>query len=79
MYILCNFSNTDFDVVFLQEVWYKDDYNFLKDCTKSRYRITKFDEECGRLNPVCFNSDSHIYSRNSNLKVVNYFYIDDTP
>ena len=36
----------------MQEVWFKKDYEFLKNCTAPKYWITKFDEECGRLNPV---------------------------
>ena len=36
----------------MQEVWFKDDYESLKNCTASKYQITEFDKECGRLNPV---------------------------
>jgi len=42
----------EFDVAFMQEVWFKDDYNFLKNCTALKYHISKFDEECGRLNEM---------------------------
>jgi len=44
--------NNNYDVVFLQEIWFIDDYEFLKLCTATKYQITKFDEECGRLNPM---------------------------
>ena len=39
-------------MVFLQEVWFKKDYAFLKKCTKAIYKITKYDKECGKLNKV---------------------------
>ena len=39
-------------MVFLQEVWFKKDYAFLKKCTKAIYKITKYDKECGKLNQV---------------------------
>ena len=45
-------SDRKFDVVFLQEVWFKKDYAFLKKCTKATYKITKYDKECGKLNKV---------------------------
>jgi len=50
---LCDhIMDQEFDVVFMQEVWFKNDYKFLKQCTRPKYRITEFDKECGRLNPM---------------------------
>ena len=47
-------KNTVPDVVFLQEVWYKKDYDFLKDCLKDYgYHFSEFDPMCGS-NPVSY-------------------------
>ena len=44
---------TSFDIVYLQEVWYKKDYDFLKTCLLDAYFfISDFDPECGAGNPV---------------------------
>jgi len=52
---LCkHLKENSFDVIFLQEVWFKKDYRGIKKCTKKQYQITKFDKECGRLNPMTF-------------------------
>ena len=45
-----------FDVVFLQEVWFKKDYDRLKTCLAGEsYEFSSFDSECG-TNPVSFNN-----------------------
>ena len=45
-------KNTRPDVVFLQEVWYQKDYNFLKQCLDgSGYQFSDFDPTCGH-NPM---------------------------
>ena len=45
-------KNNEFDVVFLQEVWFKQDYEFLKMCLSGTdYSFSNFDSECG-TNPV---------------------------
>ena len=38
------------DVVFLQEVWLKKDYDTLRKCTMTRFYASPFDKECSRLN-----------------------------
>ena len=43
-----NYDNKD--VVFLQEVWLKNDYDKLRKCTMARFHVSPFDKECGRLN-----------------------------
>ena len=49
-----------FDVVFLQEVWFKKDYDRLKTCLAGEnYEFSNFDSECG-TNPVSFNSKFQI-------------------
>ncbi len=37
------FSEEKLDVVFLQEVWYEKDYDFLSNCTKDNYHISNYD------------------------------------
>ena len=50
---LCDHLNeNDFHVVFLQEIWYKHDYEFIKERTGKNYLITKFDPQCGSTNPM---------------------------
>ena len=50
---LCDHLNeNDFHVVFLQEIWYKHDYEFIKEQTGKDYLITKFDPQCGSTNPM---------------------------
>ena len=47
-------KNTVPDVVFLQEVWYKKDYDFLKNCLKDYgFHFSEFDPMCGS-NPVSY-------------------------
>ena len=42
------------DVVFLQEIWYQKDYDFLQNCLDgSGFYFSKFDPTCG-FNPVSF-------------------------
>ena len=49
---ICNHLKTNrFDVVFLQEVWFKKDYDRLKTCLEGIYEFSNFDSECG-TNPV---------------------------
>ena len=39
--------------MFLQEVWYRKDYNFLKGCLQNtNYKFSDWDEECGQINDV---------------------------
>ena len=50
---LCDHLNeNDFHIVFLQEIWYKHDYEFIKKHTGENYLITKFDPQCGSTNPM---------------------------
>lgn len=42
------------DVIHLQEIWFKKDYDFMKDCTIHRYQASQFDTECGSLNDMTF-------------------------
>lgn len=55
-----SFSNEKYDFVFLQEIWYEKDYDFLANCTKTNYNISNYDwDSCGAANEV-----SHIvYSK----------------
>ena len=50
---ICHHLKTNrFDVVFLQEVWFKKDYDRLKTCLEGEnYEFSNFDSECG-TNPV---------------------------
>ncbi len=45
-------SERPFDGVTLQEIYYRKDYDFLKDCLGDSYHFSDFDEDCGALNPV---------------------------
>ena len=38
-----------FDVVFLQEIWFRKDYVSLSDCVASHYITSEFDDECGKI------------------------------
>jgi len=55
---LCNFLNQEkFDVVFLQELWYKKDHDFVAECTKQNYHCSKYDEvSCEAANGVSCNT-----------------------
>ena len=50
---ICNHVKANsFDIVFLQEVWFKKDYDRLKTClVGENYEFSSFDSECGK-NPV---------------------------
>jgi len=41
-----------YDVVFLQEVWFRQDYEQLKAMLEDNYDISAFDDDCGRINPA---------------------------
>ena len=44
-------SDEDFDVVFLQEVWYERDFDFLGKCAEQKYFISDYDRlTCGGNN-----------------------------
>ena len=46
-------SAEKFDVVFLQEIWYRKDYNFFARCSKENYFISDYDlTSCGATNEV---------------------------
>ena len=47
------YSNEKYDVVFLQEIWYEKDYDFVANCTKANYHISNYDwKACGAANEV---------------------------
>ena len=35
-----------FDAVFLQSVWYRQDYDMIKDCLEDLYWVSDFDKNC---------------------------------
>ena len=54
IFVFYFFRHEKFDVVFLQEVWFEKDYNFLAECTKPKYHISAYDKEfCGAADKVC--------------------------
>ena len=40
------FREEKFDAVFLQSVWYRQDYDMLKDCLEDLYWVSDFDKNC---------------------------------
>ena len=58
---ICNHLKTSIpDVVLLQEVWYRKDYDFLKQCLSgSGYHFSSFDPMCGS-NPVSLKKHSNL-------------------
>ena len=59
---ICEHLETSFlhsknlDVVLMQEIWFRKDYEKIKNCSQTlEYKISNFDSECGRLNPVSIN------------------------
>jgi hypothetical protein len=53
MFFIQILRDKKYHVVFLQEVWFKKDYDFLVDCLHHIYHISDFDPDCAReLIPV---------------------------
>ena len=59
------FRASDLDVIHLQEIWYRKDYDFLKDCTMDKYQASPFDSECGAINSVRLNTNPKNFSHNN--------------
>ena len=55
-------KDNDFDVVFLQEVWFEKDYEFLKECLNGTgYKFSNFDSECGTNSVILFSSNQSAF------------------
>jgi hypothetical protein len=53
LFFNCHFSDEKFDIVFLQEIWFEKDYDFLANCLKENYYIADYDRvSCGTANEV---------------------------
>ena len=46
---LCDHLNDEnYDVVFLQEIWYEKDHDFMSQCTDHHYEASEFTSHCGK-------------------------------